>query len=165
MESQEDHHFIRQALEEAKAAAECGEIPVGAVVVHHGEIVGRGRNRREATQDPIAHAEVLALQEASHHLKSWRLEDCTLYVTLEPCIMCAGAILQARVGRIVYGCKDPKGGAVASLYRLCADRRLNHQPEVTGEVLESDCARILTEFFNGLRMRNVNSEWQIANGK
>lgn len=142
------------ALEEARAAAACEEVPVGAVVVREQSIVARGRNRRESLQDPTAHAEVLALQEASSRLGSWRLHECTLYVTLEPCIMCVGAIIQARVGKLVFGCLDPKAGAVESLYRLCEDRRLNHQPQVSGGVLGNECARILREFFEDLRTKD-----------
>ncbi|OGQ73075.1 MAG: tRNA-specific adenosine deaminase, partial [Deltaproteobacteria bacterium RIFCSPLOWO2_12_FULL_60_16] len=123
------------ALQEAEQAAEKGEIPVGAVVVYRGEVIARGHNLREKTQSPLAHAEMLALENASQYLGSWRLNDCTLYVTLEPCVMCVGAILQARVARVVFGCLDPKGGAVESLYRLCEDSRLNHHPAVTGGVL------------------------------
>jgi tRNA(adenine34) deaminase len=139
------------ALEEARAAAACEEVPVGAVVVTGQSIIARGRNRRESLQDPTAHAEILALKEASSRLGSWRLHACVLYVTLEPCIMCVGAIIQARVGRLVFGCLDPKAGAVESLYRLCEDRRLNHQPQVSGGILEEECARILKEFFEKLR--------------
>lgn len=139
------------ALDEARSAAEKEEVPVGAVVVFNGRVIGRGHNRREELQRPFAHAEILALEDASLHLKSWRLHECTLYVTLEPCIMCVGAILQARVQRLVFGCLDPKGGAVESLYRLCEDSRLNHHPAVTRGILEKECATILSEFFAGLR--------------
>ena len=144
------------ALQEARKAAEEEEIPVGAVVVHKGEVVGRGHNRREGLQSPIAHAEILALEAASAKLKSWRLHESTLYVTLEPCVMCAGAIIQARVARLVFGCLDPKGGAVESLYRLCEDPRLNHRLPVTRGVLENECAGILVEFFADLRDKKLS---------
>ena len=150
----EDSHYMEFALEEAAKAAEKEEIPVGAVVVWEGKVVGRGHNQREELQSPMAHAEILALQEASSRLRSWRLHECILYVTLEPCIMCVGAILQARISRLVFGCADPKGGAVESLYRLCEDPRLNHHPAVTRGVLEGECGQILTEFFGRLRMKN-----------
>ncbi|MFQ5903917.1 MAG: nucleoside deaminase, partial [Candidatus Binatia bacterium] len=135
----EDPLYMDLALQEADRAAEKEEIPVGAVVVYKGEVIGRAHNRREEFQNPIAHAEILALEAASLHLKSWRLHECTLYVTLEPCIMCVGAILQARVSRLVFGCLDPKGGAVESLYSLCEDPRLNHRPAVTRGILERGC--------------------------
>lgn len=147
----DDQVWMALALQEAGQAAEKGEIPVGAVVVHGGQVIARGHNLREQTQSPLAHAEMLALERASQYLGSWRLNDCTLYVTLEPCVMCVGAILQARVARVVFGCLDPKGGAVESLYRLCEDSRLNHQVAVTGGVLEGECAAVLSGFFGRLR--------------
>ncbi len=147
----EDRLYMELALEEAARAAEKEEIPVGAVVVSHGKVIGRTHNRREELQSPTAHAEILALQESSVALGSWRLHECTLYVTLEPCIMCVGAILQARIARLVFGCLDPKGGAVKSLYRLCEDSRLNHRPAVTCGVFEGECAGILDEVFARLR--------------
>ncbi len=147
----EDCAYMELALEEARQAAEEEEIPVGAVVVHRKQVVGLGHNRRERLQNPIAHAEILALQAASSHRKSWRLHESTLYVTLEPCVMCVGALLQARVARLVFGCLDPKGGAAESLYRLCADPRLNHRLSVTRGVLEKECAEILQDFFSRLR--------------
>ena len=149
-----DHIPMALALQEAEQAAEKGEIPVGAVVVYRGEVIARGHNLREKTHSPLAHAEMLALENASQYLGSWRLEECALYVTLEPCVMCVGAILQARVARVVFGCLDPKGGAVESLYRLCEDSRLNHHPAVTGGVLKRECGQILTEFFARLRARD-----------
>jgi len=148
---QEDRHYMNLALEEAGRAAAEEEVPVGAVVVYQGQVIARGHNRREEMQSPIAHAEILALEEACLRRGSWRLEECTLYVTLEPCVMCVGAIFQARISRLVFGCRDPKGGAVESLYRLCEDPRLNHHPAVTGAVLESECARLLEGFFSSLR--------------
>src|ERR687894_914892 len=132
--------WMRKALDLAVAAFDADEVPVGAVIVQGdptggGRIVGEGYNQREALQDPTAHAEMIAITQAAESLRSWRLLDCTLYVTLEPCPMCAGAIVNARVPRLVYGCDDPKAGAVRTLYRLCEDERLNHRVEVTAGVL------------------------------
>jgi tRNA(adenine34) deaminase len=141
--------WMLEALDLARAAAAGGEVPIGCVVVHEptGRVVGRGANRRVTDRDPTAHAEILAMREAGHALGHWRLLDCTLYVTLEPCPMCAGAIVNARVPRLVYGCDDPKAGAVRTLYQLCEDGRLNHRVEVTSGVLADQCAEILREFF------------------
>jgi tRNA(adenine34) deaminase len=152
-----DRFYMDLALSEAREAAAAGEIPVGAVVACDGEVIARDHNRREELQKPTAHAEVLALQAASSHLKSWRLEDCSLYVTLEPCIMCAGAILQGRIARLVFGCLDPKAGAVESLYRLCEDSRLNHTLPVTRGVMENECSAILSEFFADLRKKKLSA--------
>ncbi|MDE0032691.1 MAG: tRNA adenosine(34) deaminase TadA [Deltaproteobacteria bacterium] len=150
----EDAAFMAQALAEAEAARGEGEVPVGAVVVCGGQVIGRGHNRREALADPTSHAEISAIREAVGTRPSWRLDDCTLYVTLEPCVMCAGAIVQARVRRVVFGCLDPKGGAVRSLYRICDDPRLNHRVEVTEGVLAERCGEILKRFFATLRERD-----------
>jgi tRNA(adenine34) deaminase len=141
--------LMRLALNEASAAAEAGDVPIGAVIVHDptGEVIGRGRNRREADDDPTAHAEIIALRDAARRLGQWRLLDCTLYVTLEPCPMCAGAIVAARVPRLVYGCDDPKAGAVRTLYKICQDPRLNHCVEVTAGVCADECAEVLRAFF------------------
>jgi tRNA(adenine34) deaminase len=146
-----DHFYMEMALREAGEAADAGEIPVGAVVVYDGEVIARAHNQREELQNPTAHAEVLALQIAALHLKSWRLEECSLYVTLEPCLMCVGVILQSRISRLIFGCLDPKAGAVESLYRLCDDSRLNHTLPVTRGVMENECGRILSGFFGRLR--------------
>jgi tRNA(adenine34) deaminase len=153
-----DRFYMDIALQEARQAAAAGEIPVGAVVVANGELIARAHNRREEQQSPLAHAEVLALDLAAKHLKSWRLENCVLYVTLEPCIMCVGAMLQARVDRLIFGCRDPKAGAVESLYYLCDDQRLNHQVPVTGGVLEKECSALLSGFFSELRRKKQNLE-------
>jgi tRNA(adenine34) deaminase len=153
-----DTKYMMLALSAARQAAERGEVPVGAVVISGGEIVGTGYNRREEQQDPLGHAEMLAIREASRRLQSWRLEDCDIYVTLEPCLMCTGAILQARMRRLVFGCNDPKAGAVESLYRLCDDQRLNHQLPVTGGVLGQESAAMLAEFFSRLRVKSHNSQ-------
>jgi tRNA(adenine34) deaminase len=142
---------MRIALEEARRAGEEGEVPIGAVLVSEGEVIGRGRNRPIALSDPTAHAEIQALREGGMRVGNYRLPGSTLYVTLEPCIMCAGAILQARVGRLVFGNEDPKGGAVSSLYSLLEDSRLNHQVEVTSGVLQDECRELLQRFFQERR--------------
>ena len=146
-----DARYMRVALDEAKKAAASGEVPVGAVVVCQSEIIGRGFNRREELRSALAHAELLAIEQASRHLGGWRLSDCQLYVTLEPCVMCVGAIVQARLGRLIFGCLDPKAGAVESLYQLCNDSRLNHRLPVSGGILAGDSSAILQAFFNRLR--------------
>lgn len=146
-----DESFMREAMREADAAAAVGEVPVGAVAVYRGEIVARGRNARERAQDPTAHAELIALRAAAHRLRSFRLSEVTLYVTLEPCPMCAGALVNARVGRVVYGCHDPKAGACVSLYRIGQDERLNHRFELRHGVLADECAAQLSNFFRELR--------------
>lgn len=146
-----DEQFMRTALREAEQAAAEGEVPVGAVVVHEGSIIASAYNQRETLHDPTAHAEMIALTQAAAALGSWRLAGCTLYVTLEPCPMCAGAIVNARVPRVVYGATDPKAGAVESLYTLLADPRLNHASEVTRAVLEEQCGELLRTFFRARR--------------
>ena len=151
MDRKDDIYFMRLALEEAGLAFIEGEIPVGAVLVEDGEVVAKARNQREASRDPAGHAEVIALRIGADKSNNWRLTDATLYVTKEPCIMCAGAMLNARLGRLVYGCKDEKGGAVNSLYSLLSDKRLNHQVEVASGVLEEECAKILKRFFQERR--------------
>ncbi|MFQ5541967.1 MAG: tRNA adenosine(34) deaminase TadA [Candidatus Binatia bacterium] len=147
----EDRHHMELALQEARNALAKDEVPVGAVVVCGREVIGRGYNRREELQEPTGHAEILALRDASSYVNSWRLEKSTIYVTLEPCVMCVGAILQARILRLVFGCPDPKGGAVESLFSLCNDPRLNHRVSVTRGVLQEECAEILKGFFSSLR--------------
>lgn len=146
-----DEKFMREALAEARAAAAVGEVPIGAVVVRDGEIVARAHNRRELDQDPSAHAEFSALCAAARSLGRWRLSDCTVYVTLEPCCMCAGLMVNARVGRCVYGAADAKAGALGSLYDLNADSRLNHRFNVTAGVLADECRAVLSGYFSGLR--------------
>lgn len=135
------------ALAEARAATDQGEVPVGAVVVCGGVVIAARHNERETTNDPTAHAEILALRDAARHLGRWRLSDCTLVVTLEPCPMCAGALVNGRVGRVVFGAYDMRGGATGSLYNICADPRLNHEVEVVAEVGGEECARLMSEFF------------------
>jgi tRNA(adenine34) deaminase len=143
---------MRAALVQARLAGASGDVPVGAVVLDaEGAVVGDGRNAREALADPTAHAEILALQAAARVVGSWRLEGCTIVVTLEPCAMCAGAAVLARVARVVYGAIDPKAGAVGSLWDLVRDRRLNHRPEVIGGVLADECGAVLREFFGARR--------------
>lgn len=153
----DDVQFMRLALAAAEQAASRGEVPVGAVVVSAGKVVGTGYNQREERQSPLAHAEIAAIDEASRFLTSWRLNECDIYVTLEPCVMCVGAILQARMRRLVFGCLDPKAGAVESLYCLCDDQRLNHQLPVTAGVLASEATAMLSEFFQRLRERQHDS--------
>ena len=142
-----DEHFMRLALREAERALEHDDVPIGAVVVHDGEVIGAAPNERELRGDPTAHAEILALREASQKLGGWRLLDTVLYVTLEPCAMCAGAIVLARVPRVVYGCTDPKAGAAGSVLDVLGDPRLNHRPEVAGGLLAAEAADLLRAFF------------------
>jgi tRNA(adenine34) deaminase len=147
-----DHEtWMRIALDEARAAGERGDVPVGAVVVVGGEVVAAAANRREADHDPTAHAEILALRAAAARLGKWRLDDATLYVTLEPCAMCAGALVNARLATLVYGAVDLKAGAVGSLYNLCVDPRLNHEVAVTVGVLADECASLLSGWFASRR--------------
>jgi len=150
---------MRLALEEARSALASYDVPVGALVLDaEGTVVGRGRNRREADGDPTAHAEVQALREAARTRQSWRLDGCTLVVTLEPCTMCAGAVVLARTERLVFGAYDEKAGAVSSLWDVVRDRRLNHRPEVLGGVLEDDCSALLLDFFAARRRRPADGE-------
>lgn len=142
---------MQLALAEAQAAAAEGEAPVGAIVVCHDRVIAAAHNQRETLRDPTAHAEMIAITQAAESLGSWRLEGCTLYVTLEPCPMCAGGIVQARIPRVVYGATDPKAGAVESLYTLLSDARLNHRSQVQGGVLAEPCGKILTDFFRARR--------------
>lgn len=146
-----DSDFMRAALAEARRAATEDEVPVGAVLVRGGRIVARDRNRRERLHDPTAHAEMLVISAAAGELESWRLEDCTLYVTLEPCAMCAGAVVLARIPRVVYGARDPKAGAGGSVLDVLRHPRLNHRADVVPGVLAAECASLLVEFFAGKR--------------
>jgi tRNA(adenine34) deaminase len=146
-----DETWMSEALAEARRAASEGEVPIGAVVVCEGQIVGRGRNARERLHDPTAHAEVLALRQASQALRRWRLTGTTVYATLEPCPMCAGALVNARVDRLVYAVPDPKAGAVGTLFDIARDPRLNHRIEVTSGVLAVECGDLLRGFFRGKR--------------
>ncbi|MDI2585715.1 tRNA adenosine(34) deaminase TadA [Psychrobacillus sp. NEAU-3TGS] len=153
-----DEYYMSLAIEEAKKAAAIGEVPIGAIVVYQGEVIAKAYNLRETTQNATTHAELLAIQEACAKIESWRLENTTLYVTLEPCPMCAGAILQSRIPRIVYGARDAKAGCVDSLYRLLNDNRFNHVCEVTEGVLAEECGSLLTQFFRNLRAQKKNQK-------
>ena len=146
-----DIDFMRIALAEAEQAAAAGETPVGAVLVIGGEVIAAGHNMRETWQDPTAHAEAIVLREAAARLGRWRLAEATMYVTLEPCLMCAGALVLARVGRLVYGCRDPKAGVLGSVYDVVRDGRLNHVYRITPGVLEHECSAMLARFFEKLR--------------
>ncbi len=146
-----DEAMMQIAIREAMAARSHDDVPVGAVVVFRGRVIGRGHNQREALHDPTAHAEMIAITAAAEYLKSWRLDDCTLYVTLEPCVMCAGAMVLARLPRLVFGTADPKAGACGSVYDVVRDGRLNHRVSVVGGVLAGECAELLHEFFRGKR--------------
>jgi tRNA(adenine34) deaminase len=147
MTAARDEEFMRLAIREAQRALEHEDVPIGAVIVRGDEVIGAGHNERELRQDPTAHAESIALREAARATGSWRVLDSVLYVTLEPCAMCAGAIVLARVPRVVYGCADPKAGAAGSVLDVLAEPRLNHRPLVEGGVLAGDCAALLTDFF------------------
>ncbi|MFM8571106.1 MAG: tRNA adenosine(34) deaminase TadA [Pirellula sp.] len=142
-----DEYFMRRSLQLAQLAAQQDEVPVGAIVVHANKVIASAYNQREQLADPTAHAEMIAITQAASHLDSLRLVDCTLFVTLDPCPMCAGAILQSRIPRVVFGALDPKAGAVTSLYQLLNDPRLNHRCEVVGGVLALECGKVLTDFF------------------
>jgi tRNA(adenine34) deaminase len=146
-----DLDAMRLALAEAVAAEDHGDVPIGAVVVRGGVVIAARHNERELTGDPTAHAEVLAIRDAACMVGHWRLGDCTLYVTLEPCVMCAGAVVNARIGALVYGAADPKAGAIDSLYRVCADPRLNHRPPVSRGVLAAEAGQLLRDFFSARR--------------
>jgi tRNA(adenine34) deaminase len=148
-----DEMFMNEALRLAEEAASRREVPVGAVIVLNGQIIGRGANCREGSNDPTTHAEISAIREAANHMGDWRLEKSSIYVTLEPCPMCAGAIVNARIPRVVYGCADPKAGAVRSLYQLLEDPRLNHRSEVIPGILADRAAKLLRTFFAELRSR------------
>ncbi|MCD4840201.1 MULTISPECIES: tRNA adenosine(34) deaminase TadA [Neobacillus] len=152
MENQ-DELFMLEAIKEAQKADEINEVPIGAVIVHDGKIISRAHNLRESEQNALAHAELLAIDKACKSMGSWRLEDTTLYVTLEPCPMCAGAIVLSRVKRVVYGAADPKGGCAGTLMNLLQDSRFNHQSEVVRGVLEKECGQMLTNFFRKIRER------------
>jgi len=146
-QEQADQRFIRAAIGQAKIAEENGDVPIGAVIVYKNQIIGKAYNQREQLQDPTAHAEIIALTQAAAALKNWHLNGCTMYVTLEPCPMCAGALVLSRMDRLVYGCDDPKAGACKSLYNIVTDGRLNHRLEVTSGVLQEQCREQLQGFF------------------
>lgn len=145
--------FMKEAIKEAKKAESIGEVPIGAIIVKDGEIIGRGYNLRETNQLSNAHAEMIAIVQANEFVGSWRLEDCTLYVTLEPCPMCAGAIVQSRIPTVVFGATDPKGGCCGTIYNLLDEEKFNHRCEVISGVLEEECGQILSDFFKNLRQK------------
>jgi tRNA(adenine34) deaminase len=149
----QDRGFMQQALLEAAAAEGLGEVPIGAVVVREGRVIGRGHNLRESQSDPTAHAEMVAIRQAARALDCWRLLDCTLYVTLEPCVMCMGATILARIPRLVFGCRDPRAGAVGSIYDFSRDPRFNHHVVVDEGILGAECSEMLSGFFKNLRAR------------
>lgn len=149
----EDDIYMRLAINEARKAEAIEEVPIGAIIVHKEEVIATGYNKRESEQKALRHAELIAIERANERIGSWRLEECTMYVTLEPCPMCAGALVQSRIRRIVYGASDPKAGCVGTLMNLVADERFNHQVEWTSGVLGTECSRLLTDFFKRLRQK------------
>lgn len=153
MYNKEDIYFMKLAIEEAKKAEQIEEVPIGAIIVRDGKIIGKAHNLRETEQRSIAHAELLAIDEACKNEKTWRLEDAILYVTLEPCAMCSGAIVLSRIAKVVYGARDPKGGCAGTLMNLLNDNRFNHQSEVVEGVLEEECGQLLSNFFRHLRAK------------
>lgn len=152
-EEEPHEYWMRQAIAEAQKAEALGEVPIGAVIVRNNEIIGRGYNLRETTLDSTAHAEMVAIREASEAIGAWRLLDCSLYVTLEPCPMCAGAIVQSRVPRVIFGTADPKAGCAGTLMNLLQEPRFNHRTEVIPDVLQPECSSMLTQFFRRLRKK------------
>ncbi|MHC4757603.1 MAG: tRNA adenosine(34) deaminase TadA [Planctomycetota bacterium] len=150
---QTDERFMRVAIEAAKIARENDDVPIGAVIIHNGQIVAKAYNQREQLQDPTAHAEIIALTQAAAALGNWHLHDCTMYVTLEPCCMCAGALVLSRMDKLVYGCEDPKAGACGSLYNIVQDQRLNHRLEISSGVLRDLCSSLLQDFFQKKRAK------------
>ncbi|HEW79049.1 MAG TPA: tRNA adenosine(34) deaminase TadA [Phycisphaerales bacterium] len=153
----EDERFMRAAIEAARVAEDNGDVPIGAVIVFENRIIAKAYNQKEQLADPTAHAEIIALTQAAAALQSWRLNGCTMYVTLEPCPMCAGALVLSRMDRLVYGCDDPKAGACKSLYNIVQDERLNHRLEVTSGIMEDQCREQLQEFFAKRRIENKNN--------
>lgn len=147
----QDEIFMKEALKEAAKARKKDEVPIGAIIVHNNKIIAKGHNLRETKNDALGHAEIIAIRKANKKLKSWRLVDCTIYVTVEPCSMCAGAILQSRIGRIVYGTEDIKGGALGSSYNLFEQKNINHIPKIESGVLKEECSQIIKEFFKKKR--------------
>jgi len=156
--NKEDEKYMRVAIDQAEIARENGDVPVGAVIVHNERIIAKAYNQRQQLNDPTAHAEIIALTQAAAAVGNWRLEGCTIYVTLEPCTMCAGALVLARIDRLVYGCNDPKTGACGSLYNIVQDQRLNHRLEVTTGVMEEECRKQLQAFFANRRFENKHNQ-------
>ena len=158
-----DQKYMREAIKQAKKAYTLEEVPIGCVIVYDGKIIGRGYNRRTIDKNPLAHAEIQAIRKASRKMGDWRLEDCTLYVTLEPCQMCSGAIVQARIKRVVVGCMNPKAGCAGSILNLLDVKEFNHQVELTTGVREEECSRMMKEFFRELREKRKNGEfWECS---
>ncbi|MCI0499698.1 MAG: tRNA adenosine(34) deaminase TadA [Planctomycetales bacterium] len=156
IDRQDDERYMRLAIDQAFIAEENGDVPIGCVIVHQNRVIAKAYNQREQLHDPSAHAEIIALTQAAEHIGNWRLTGCTIYVTLEPCPMCAGALVLGRLDRLVYGTDDPKTGAVKSLYNIVQDPRLNHQLEVTGGLMQEECKKQLQDFF--LRRRQENAQ-------
>ena len=157
-EDAEDVRYMKEAVRQAKKAYALGETPIGCVIVHEGKIIGRGYNRRNTDKSPLAHAEISAIKKAAKKLGDWRIEECTLYVTLEPCQMCAGAIVQARIPRVVIGCMNPKAGCAGSIVNLLQMERFNHQADVRRGVLEEECSQMMKQFFRELRERKKSGQ-------
>jgi tRNA(adenine34) deaminase len=153
-----DKRFMQMAINQAAIAEENGDVPIGAVIVHEGRIIAKAYNERQQLNDPTAHAEIIALTQASESIGSWRLHGCTIYVTLEPCPMCAGALVLARIDRLVFGTEDPKTGACGSLYNIVQDSRLNHQVQITSGILKEDCKEQLQAFFHRRRQENRSEQ-------
>ena len=149
-----DEKYMKEALRQAKKAAALGEVPIGCVIVYEDKIIGRGYNRRNTDKSTLSHAEITAIRKASRVIGDWRLEDCTLYVTLEPCQMCSGAIIQARIPRVVMGCRNPKAGCGGSVLNILQEPAFNHQAQITEGILGKECSKMLTDFFKELRIRN-----------
>ena len=149
-----DEKYMKEAVKQAKKAAELGEVPIGCVIVYEGKIIGRGYNRRNTDKSTFSHAEITAMKKAGKVIGDWRLEGCTMYVTLEPCQMCAGAIVQARIPRVVMGCMNPKAGCAGSIVNILQMKEFNHQVDVTKDILHDECSRVLTDFFINLREKN-----------
>jgi tRNA(adenine34) deaminase len=154
----EDEKYMKQALAQAKKAFSLGEVPIGCVIVYEGKVIGRGYNRRNTDKNTLCHAEITAIRKASKYIGDWRLEGCTMYVTLEPCQMCAGACVQARIDRVVIGCMSPKSGCAGSVINLLQMDDFNHKVEITKNVMESECSTLLTGFFEQLRARKARSD-------
>ena len=158
LNSDADKRFMQTAIRQAQIAEDNGDVPIGCVIVYEGKIIAKAYNQREQLNDPTAHAEIIALTQAAEHIGNWRLHGCTIYVTLEPCPMCAGALVLGRLDRLVYGCDDPKTGAVKSLYNITQDGRLNHELEVISGILADECSAMLSDFFAKRRQQNKQSQ-------
>ena len=153
-----DQRFMKLAIDQASIAADNGDVPVGAVIVFENRVIAKAHNQRQLLNDPTAHAEIIALTQAAEAVGNWRLNGCTIYATLEPCPMCAGALVMARIDRLVFGCEDPKAGACGSLYNIVQDERLNHNMDITSGVLDTECGQVLSDFFKTRRDENTNKK-------